>query len=149
MKKRMMKALGVLGVVFTTAVGLASCAAPDDPLARNETTCGTGTAIIAIYDGFQQRLCGCTEGRSQAIAVGTNLVCTVPINTAITFSFINVKVPHQVLSTGSPTFVSSPNVDPTAVNPVNSHGVKFTAAGTYTYRDAYEAALTGSIVVTP
>lgn len=127
-----------------------ACAAPsEDPLARGQTTCGAGTAIIALYDGSLQRLCGCGEGRSAVTVAGTNLVCTVPLNTAVTFYFMGTRQPHQIMSTGSPTFVSSPYADPSSSSPITTHAVKLTAAGSYNYHDVSEPALTGTIVVTP
>ena len=137
----------IAGICF---LNFASCASQgSDPLERAATACNSGTAQIGLYDGFLQRLCGCTEGASDPILTGTPLTCTVALNAMVTFHFLGTQAPHQILSDGSPAFASSPYSDPKAATPIRAHAVQFTVAGSYRFRDVSDAGLTGTIIVTP
>ena len=104
--------------------------------------CGTNHAAIAVYEGMLQNLCGCTgAGQNGAVAAsGSTLTCTVPVGTTVFFQFIEPTGEHQIEAVGTPTFAASP---------INTfHAVTFlTAASTYTYRDAFNTALQGQIIV--
>jgi hypothetical protein len=104
-------------------------------------------AEIVVFDNFLQRSCGCAEA-SGVIASGSTLTCTVPSGTTVIFYYGGVSVRHQIISTGTPSFVSSPVIDPTLPQqPLRVHSVELTSSGTYGFRDAFDESLVGQIIV--
>jgi hypothetical protein len=133
-------------------IALASCgegirSLATDPL--QPVSCDPNTALIAVYDGLLENLCGCAEPAGTIVASGTALTCTVPVGTRVTFQYVATLTPHQILSTSTPTFVSSLAHDPLQGIYYPSHGIALTTAGTYLFADGFDAGLRGSIVVTP
>jgi hypothetical protein len=124
--------------VGTVAFGLVGCGA-----SNLSSGCGSGVALIAIYEGALQNVCGCSgvgENGTVTLSGGAVLTCTVSAGTTVQFDHILTTGNHQIEATGSPTFPPSP---------INSfHAVTFsTASQTYAYRDAFNTALQGQIVV--
>src|SRR5262245_45257887 len=77
-----------------------------------ETACTPGQAQIAVGDGFQKNLCGCSEaGGTQAFA-GTSLTCTVPAGTTVFFHYMATLLAHQIIPVGTPAMPASPVSDP-------------------------------------
>ncbi|MGK5084894.1 hypothetical protein WDW37_16525 [Bdellovibrionota bacterium FG-1] len=116
--------------------------------AASDTSCVSGQAQIAIRDGFLQNLCGCNESAGQLIPTqqGT-LICTVPSGVTVFFHYLGTSLKHEIVSTGSPAFLSSPPSDPKAILSLPTHVVQFANPGTYSFEDAFDTGLQGQIIV--
>jgi hypothetical protein len=140
-------------VLFATAVLSTSCGNPSPQNASvlvggADTGCLAGQATIGLFDASLRSFCGCAEG-DQTLSASANgtLACTVPVGTTVFFQSVATVLPHQVFSTGTPGFVSSPILRPRKPHIEKFHGYQFTQPGTYTYRDSFTPGLNGVIVV--
>lgn len=118
-------------------------------ITRLSQVCDAGTAQIAIFDGFQKRICGCAEADNTIIGPEVTLTCSVATGTTVFFHFVGTTQPHQIQSSGSPAFLSSP-VSSSLISKTTkafSYGVKLDTAGTYSFVDTYSAATSGQIIV--
>ncbi len=97
-----------------------------------------------VGEGFLKNLCGCAEGNTQSLQ-GQVLSCTVPLGTVVFFTFLGTTTTHQIVSTGSPSFPSSAPIEPDNNGQVWT--VQPSAAGSYTYDDAFSPGVSGVIVV--
>lgn len=126
--------LGILSV----ALAVTGCGS-----AASSSGCGAGVAVIAIYENAFHNVCGCSgagENGAVTLSGGTVPTCTVSAGTTVQFQHILTVGNHQIESTGSPSFPAGPIND--------FYAVTFnTASQTYTYRDAFNTALQGQIVV--
>jgi hypothetical protein len=132
--------------------GLWGCAQELVPggISSAATACTSGTAQIAISDGYQMVLCGCQETAGQVLAQGTgSLTCTVPNGTYLFIHYQATRLAHQIIPTGSLVFPASTESDPSSLSQVRVHAFQLNGAGTYTYSDAFNPGLTGQFVVTP
>jgi len=115
-----------------------------------QTNCNPGVAQLGVADGSLVSYCGCAEGTNLRDEAPANLTCTVAAGTTVFFSYVESILRHQIISTGSPTFVSSPpNRVRNQNNGVLVHAVTFETAGTYTFTDSIFPGLDGQIVVNP
>ncbi|MDR3605994.1 MAG: hypothetical protein P4M08_01280 [Oligoflexia bacterium] len=141
---------------FTSAIGLVlgvSACEGDNTLntqtiAPPVTSCSAGQAEILVQDGFLEDLCGCAEGDAVVYNQPQPLTCTISSSTTVFFLFAGSELSHQILSVGTPFFVSSPLWDPSNSTTTNStFAYQFMVPGTYEFKDAINPAMTGSIVV--
>lgn len=143
---------------FTTVSGLAFLAlgcgdrvtTSASALASSATQCQAQVAQLAVGDGNIQRLCGCQEDAGVAgpvIVAGTAVTCTVNSGTTVYFNYTATQDTHQISSSGTPSFASSPVSDPMTRSAISVHAVTFSTAGTYAFEDAYFRAISGQIVV--
>ncbi|MCM2279960.1 MAG: hypothetical protein NDJ89_17955 [Oligoflexia bacterium] len=110
--------------------------------------CSAGTAQILVTDGFLRNLCGCTEPAGTLVAPPATLTCTVAAGSHVFFIYASAFQPQQIgPAAGSPSFVVSPISDPQDEVPYRVHAVKFDAIGSYDFRDLFNSALSGRIVV--
>ncbi len=137
----------MLGLALAAACGQTTTQTGTPGL--EQTNCSARVAQLAVRDGFIQNLCGCVEPIVEPTpASPTTLVtCTVTAGTTVFFHYIATTLTHAIVSTGSPSFVSSPLSDPVAQTPYRIHGVLFDKAGTYRFEDAFNEGLQGRIVV--
>jgi hypothetical protein len=108
--------------------------------------CATNQVQIAVNDGFIQNLCGCSEPAATIFPPAT-LTCTVDAGTVVYFWYLGTTLRHQIHSSASPTFPTSPVSDPNNSNPIKVHVVTLNTAGTYDFEDIFEPSLSGSIIV--
>ncbi len=118
------------------------------PSVSPDTQCGPEVAQIQIGDGFLRIFCGCTQPGENPGAVfrsGQELVCHLPTqNSQVIFYFLNNFIPHQVVSTGPNTFISSSVIQSRSLT---SHVVRFhVPSSTYGFVDSFTA-ITGKIIV--
>jgi len=136
-----------LPLALVTMASLSGCSDENPTIvSAASTNCMTGVAQISVRDGYLDRLCGCAEPRT-TIYPPHSLTCTVNVGTTVAFSYAGTATPHQILSTGSPSFISSAPSNPGTGLIDFSHLVHFTAAGTYQFTDAFEATEVGQIIV--
>jgi hypothetical protein len=132
----------LLGMLYASACGNIGASLPSSP-----ATCDSGAAAILVNDASLQILCGCDEAAGTLASAGSALTCTLPVNSTVNFIFAGgMRNLHQIESVGSPAFASSPIFDPSSEAPVRAHGVRFETLATYTYRDAINHAISGTIV---
>ncbi len=133
-----------------SAVGLgllAACGTQTPTLGPSDTACSGSMAQLEMGDGYLRNLCGCAEAAGTTASGGSALTCTIPAGTTVFFQFGAARTRHQILATGAPELPSGPEIDP--VNPLSpkAHAATLTSAGTYTFRDAFDESVVGSIVV--
>lgn len=112
-----------------------------------QTGCDTGSALIGVHDGYLSRLCGCSESAGATASHGETLTCTVSAGTSIHFHYLSIKQKHQIVSSGSPSFVDSAVSDPEQGQKVTAHGISLNTTGTYTFQDEFDSTLSGQIIV--
>src|SRR5262245_24519516 len=123
--------LWTLLIIPALSLTLAACGENGNYLAENSQalpTCGGSTAEIAVTDGFLRDLCGCQEASGTTTGPGESLTCTIRAGSNIVFQYIATTVTHQIISNGTPAFVSSAINDPNRLprfRTVQSHGVNF------------------------
>lgn len=133
--------------LFLVAATLLSGCGAGAPYAARTTGCQSGSALVAVGDGFLEILCGCNEAAGTTVT-STALTCTVNSGTTVVFQYVGPKLKHQILSTttGGQTFPHSPVSDPAVTPGVRSHAFRPSVAGTYSFTDAFNSGLTGQIV---
>ena len=115
------------------------------------TGCQAGTVALLVADGFLGNLCGCTgvnEADGTIFQSPASLTCHVSqgANTVF-FYYLGTTLRHQIVSTGSPTFVSSPISNPQEANRITVHAVSLPqTSATYHFIDIFSG-LTGQIIV--
>lgn len=116
--------------------------------AQDATSCSSGTAQIAVGDGYLEVLCGCTEANGTIVVPPSVLTCHVSApSTAIVFAFVGTTLQHQIVSTSGPGFASSSLYDPQAAQPISSYSATLSTSGTYGFQDQVNAQMTGEIIV--
>lgn len=111
--------------------------------------CGPGVAQLLIMDGMAKRLCGCQAEPDDTLVVPpAALDCTVAAGTQVFFRFEGAFNSHQVVfpatgQTGLSGHTTQP-LDPASLRP---HVVLLEASGTYVFRDGFNTAVQGSIIV--
>ena len=111
------------------------------------TTCQNGVALIQVYDGILQNLCGCTEPSGSLSSPSDPLTCTISVGSTVIFQFSDNQEARQILSIGTPTFPSSPMRTPGQADSTFNHPVSFQTTGTYHFQDAYNGTMAGQIIV--
>lgn len=112
-----------------------------------QTACVSLQAQITIADGYFRALCGCDENSTAYIVSGQTLTCTVPAGTTVFFNYAGTQFRHQVTSTGTPGFGTSPMSDPTDSLSAKSFATKIDTTGTYLFSDPFNPEISGTIVV--
>jgi hypothetical protein len=133
------KVLMIFGIVLSVGCGNLQ------PVENEKSSgCESGTALIAVYDGSMQTLCGCSEGSGSKSQNGTLLTCTVTKPNVVVFQFIGTKNRHQIVSAD---FIGSTLHDPASASTTQSHAVKLETAGSYGFHDGFLPVIGGTIVV--
>jgi plastocyanin len=116
-------------------------------MASSATTCtGQPQAEVLVQDGYFEDMCGCAEGNVTFLQPAP-MTCTVAVGTTVFFVYEGSVRSHQIMSSGSPSFVSSPLWDPPNGNTTVPHfAYLFSVSGTYAFFDSMDPAMTGSIV---
>ena len=127
--------LSVMALVFLASRGL-------NPTPVPATTCRSGTAEIAVYDGGMQRMCGCAEGGSGVFTSGQGLVCTVSAGTTVFFRYPGIALDHQISIIGQISF--QPRAGGSGVT--QSDAWIFNSSGTFTFSDSFTS-IGGTIIV--
>jgi hypothetical protein len=104
------------------------------------------TAQVEVGDGYLRVLCGCTEPAGTLATAGSSLTCTAPAGTTFFILFLTNHTRHQIVSTGAPAFPPSP-VSTGDQGSITAHAFSLATPGTYAFRDSFNAALTGQLVV--
>ena len=127
--------------IFHTATSLSAAA----------TQCEAKQAQVMMRDGLLENLCGCTEVAGTTVSSSdsplTSLTCTVAAGTTVFFHFARNRFRHQIVSTGTPRFLSSTVYDPIKLKMPYVHVFQFSDTGTFEFQDSFDGALTGRIVV--
>lgn len=132
--------------VITAGTAMA-CGAQTPTVGPSDTACSGAMAQIEMGDGYLRNLCGCAEAAGTTASGGSSLTCTIPAGTTVFFQFSAARTRHQIVATGAPELPAGPEIDP--VNPVSlkAHAATLTSAGTYSFRDVYDASIVGRLVV--
>ena len=133
------------------------CAGSSQPALPNsiqamDTQCTTGMAQILVGDGFMRILCGCTgtaETDGTYIQAPTSLTCHLSSGSSVVLFHLTGTVNrHQIVSTGTPTFVPSAVSDPSSGNPITVYTAFFPQTSTtYSFADSFNSAIQGQIVI--
>ncbi len=150
-------ALSRFPLMLGIGLALAACGqSPTRPdLTTESTRCPAGAAQVIVGDGYLNARCGCAEGDNVSTYAPNPFTCTVTAGTTVHFSYVEAMLYHQIVSTGSPGFVSSSRsrsryYEGDLGGPgVLFHAVTLDAAGSYAFSDAFSPGLGGQIVVTP
>ena len=130
------------------ALSFFSCGTDVHGIAAPSGSCPSHTAMLAVYDGFLETICGCAEASPVYSPPGSHLICTVTAGTQVMFYFTATSNKHQIASTGQPVFQTSPLSDP--IDPmtmIREHTIKLDTPGTYAFHDTMIGALQGDIIV--
>ena len=110
-------------------------------------SCGAHTAVIRVQDGFLEILCGCTEAAGTVSAAGSPLTCTLSSGDNVIFDYRGSRNAHQIVSSGTPSFPSSPAKVRGSAMRIHTHGFSLDTAGTYSFSDNFDQQLTGQLIV--
>ncbi|OFZ19983.1 MAG: hypothetical protein A2X94_11500 [Bdellovibrionales bacterium GWB1_55_8] len=128
-------------------VGLLSGCGNSENNLPEATPCQDRVAIVLVAHSFVQGLCGCEEAGAP-VTSGT-FTCTIEHGSAVIFHLQGSSRSHQILSTGTPGFVSTPLLG--SAGPEDdrkkSHTTIFAEPGTYEFIDAFLPGISGKIVV--
>ncbi|MEO7162205.1 MAG: hypothetical protein ABI041_04745 [Bdellovibrionia bacterium] len=134
------KNVGVL-LILLASLGCGSgtaVLATSDPAT---TACQPGSAQILVGDGFLKPTCGCigTNESDRVYLAPGNLICHLATsNTRVFFHLWGTQIPHQIVSIGSSSFLSSPVMDLKVTPQLSSFVVSFPSpAATYEFREIY------------
>lgn len=109
--------------------------------------CAAGNAQIFVGEGYLRLACGCAEGSNLLVIQGTAATCTVALGTRVLFHFNEARNRHQIVGVGSPSLGASDVVNPPDELVFAAFAPNLPAAGTYQFRDAFNAAITGQLIV--
>ena len=109
--------------------------------------CANNTAILAVYDGAIQNLCGCQESSTDLIAGNQGVTCTVSQGSTVIFQYIRTQLPHQIAGSGTPQMGTSPLSQPKDEIPLRTFSLILNQAGTYSFEDLYDLTINGQIIV--
>jgi len=130
-------------VAYYTLSGCGKSATPD----LEPTTCAPNQALVAVFDGVLQNVCGCQETAGTYGTLDSPLTCTVSAGTRVSFYFFNTQLAHQLISTENTAFQGCPVADPSSVAKISSFEVLFGSSGNYRFQDAFISNLRGQIIV--
>lgn len=111
------------------------------------SSCGPQAAQIGVGEGYFTLLCGCKEAAGTLFSAPSLLSCTVSSGTTVFFHYLGGALPHQIVSTGQPSFVSSPVFRPNDAERIRVHAVQFSDSGTYSFQDLLQNGMVGQIIV--
>jgi plastocyanin len=150
MASRFCQTLSLL-MLFAASLALSACDGDGNTdtssLDPGSTVCGGQSAQILVQDGYFEDLCGCAEGAKTTFVQPTPMTCTISAGTAVFFLFSGDALSHQILSTGTPTFPTCAPWEPSDTTANEVCAYKFQSAGTYTFMDAVDNSMSGSIIV--
>jgi len=133
------------------ALLLASCGLEPSPaipeVTNANSSCPANAAQIEVSDGFLRSRCGCAEAITDPVPPPATLTCTVTKDSTVTFLYVGTETTHQIVSTDTPAFASSPLSDPSDISTIRVHAINLSIVGTYKFTDSQNSALSGSIVV--
>lgn len=109
--------------------------------------CSEQAAQIGVGDGYLTPLCGCKEVAGTVFFASSLLTCTVSRGTTVFFQYLGTNLPHQIISTGQPSFMSSPISRPNDPARIRVHAAYFTESGTYSFQDQMQNGVIGQVVV--
>ncbi|MBC7386397.1 MAG: hypothetical protein H7301_09600 [Cryobacterium sp.] len=133
--------------LFTGIIG--SGCEPEELSRQAGGKCEAGSAQIAIWDGFLQRVCGCGGTDGEIFTPPTPLTCTFKLGQTVVVNYQGPVLTHQIIPVGSPGIPEGPLYDPNSSNRIYSHAFTLTATGNYLFKDQFNSNLTGSFIVTP
>jgi plastocyanin len=128
------------------ALTVFSCNEPDSANQAAANACPSNVAMVQVSDGYMEDLCGCQEGAGVIFLTQQPLTCTVSVGATVQFVVTGNQLSHQILPTGTSTFMPSPVFTPGA-DGAQVYPVTFSTGGGYGFTDAYDSALSGTIQV--
>lgn len=136
-------------LLFSLLFLLFSCGKNEvlNPITETDTTCTSSMAVIAVYDGFYQRMCGCAEAEGTRVYSPDTLTCTLSKNSVVFFQYFSPSQPAQIVPTGTLQITSSPIYNPRTTGTQRSFAVQMTETGTYSFKNAYNPQMVGQIIV--
>lgn len=142
-----MKPKLLLALAMLASLGACKRDTPADPAYLHG--CDGAVAQLQVGEGFMALLCGCNEGNGVIVVQGGSATCTVALGTRVIFNFSGVRNRHQIVGEGTPYLGASTVIDPSQAGhyPLIPFVATLPATGSYAYRDAFNAAVFGQIVV--
>ncbi len=134
-------------ILFLLMVALATACSSENSEPSPQVGCATGTALLGMGDHYLVHLCGCQEATGTLVSANETFTCTIASPATIVFQTLSGTSNHQIISTGTPSFVDFPMMNPKAVIPVRSFGLLFSTPGTYAFQDRMNTSLSGQLVV--
>lgn len=126
---------------------LMSCGSERDPSVDASTTgCQPGVAQIQIYDGFMQRLCGCSEAGNTKIIPPNTLSCTAPKGTKFFFYMGSAQTQHQIASDANPPQFAGSAIYTPGMGAL-THVVTLDVSGSYPFKDLIDQTLKGTLII--
>jgi hypothetical protein len=114
---------------------------------NSESQCKPRHAVVVVYDGFFENICGCQEPRALSEAIGGGFRCTVSTGSTVVFLISKgLRSQHQLLPVGTPAINPSALVDPIQYPNGLGHAVTLDAPGTYQFQDAFFPGSLGELV---
>lgn len=139
----------LLSFLTATGCGKESSLTPSSSL---QTQCSPDSASFLVSDGFIVNLCGClgaqeTAGTRYTLQSATPITCHLKSTQSVVFfNFTGSVAPHQILSVGTPSFLSSP-IRLGQKDQPESYPITFTQGpGTYSFTDPYTQ-ISGQLIV--
>jgi len=140
---------GIFAIIMTVCV-FPGCAPPAPAVAPASSSCVTGVSQVLVGDNYLETGCGCAEGNGTVTGAGSSFVCTLKAKNFVQFIYVGTQLTHQIDSIGSPAFANTPLLGP-ANSPSpglsQAFGLQISTPGTYQFKDAFDASLSGSFVV--
>jgi|GEM_PF-917782 hypothetical protein len=139
----------LIWVIFNT-LGCGKDSTPSASAGVN-AQCNSQSASFLVADGFLVHLCGCQGAQEQP---GTRYTLQSPIpltchlsstQSVVFFYFTGTAAPHQILSVGTPGFISSP-IRFDQKDKLEVYPVAFQNPGTYSFEDPYTR-ISGQFIV--
>ncbi len=110
------------------------------------SNCKPGVAQILVQDGFLQNLCGCDQNNGVMVVPPATLNCTVPRGTTVFFHFTGNRLRHQIIPTGTQTFVPSPQINPDSDTKLRAYAITLQDLGTYPFEDGINRSMSGQLI---
>ena len=140
-----------LSFFILTALNCGKNTSPGNSLSI-QAQCQSDSAAFLVGDGFMVNLCGClgaqeSAGTRYTLQSALPLTCQLKSTQSVVFFYFTGAVaPHQILSTGALSFLSSPiRFDQT--DKIETYPITFTQGpGTYTFTDPYTQ-ISGQFIV--
>lgn len=140
-----MVALGRRLSGILAAGALAGCGQSSNSITTinpSATNCPANSASILVGDGFLMNLCGCAgEGESNGTTFPApgNLTCHLSSTpSTVVFYYLGTVLKHQIVPSGTATFVASPVSDPNSAYPIRVYAVTLNQPATkYSFIDTY------------
>ena len=65
----------------------------------------------------------------------------------VIFSYFGAQLEHQIISSGTPSFIPSGPYNPKDLQPVQVFATQLASTGTYSFTDAFNSSIAGQIIV--